>query len=285
MKNGSVLLLRSLLVLACLLAAVWPATAYIKAPPPPELGAMCQRSSHVSVLQVEKFSTEKGVILFKPAEQLKENEKLPEGALVKLVIRPDVKGAKVIVDWASEGKKAVLFALIRVRVGHLYIDGHWYRLSFDQENNCWYAVADEPHMLTGYCGSAEKFGEAVTKILRGEEVVVPAKLGEKSGHLIARELRAGHRIPGVEKKSKDRKPDLGGTVQALSDDGKSFTVLTAPTNKSKGPAPIDIRIADVTTITIDREPGQLAVGQTVGVWLRKSDAKIADAVHISKPKR
>jgi hypothetical protein len=292
MKNAFVLFLRASLVFACLLAAAWPATAYIKAPPPPELGAMCQLSSHVSVLQVNEFSAEKGVILFKPLEQLKGTEKLPDATRAKLVIRPDVKGSKVILDWAAEGKKAVLFALIKVRVGHIYIDGYWYRVSFDQENNCWFAVAGEPDMLTGYCGTADKLGEAVTKILRGEDVVVPAILGEKSGRPVIRDLRASLPIPGNDPKGKGsdkkptgRKPDLVGTVEALSGDGKSFTLLPRETNKNKEPTAVDIGIADTTTITAGSETSQLVVGQTVFVWLGEGDVKIAATVRIDKPRQ
>jgi hypothetical protein len=284
--------LRASMVLACSLGAARPTAAYIKAPPPPELGAMCQLSSYISILQVEKFSAEKRVILFKPLEALKATEEPPDATGAKLVIRPDVKGSEVVLDWAGEGKKAVLFALIKVRVGHIYIDGYWYRVSFDQEINCWFAVADEPDMLTGYCGTAEKLGAAVTKILRGEDVVVPALLGEKCGRPVIRDLRASLPIPDNDARGKGsdqmptgRKPDLVGTVQAFSGDGKSFTLSPMPTNKNKEPDAVDIQIDDATTITTGSETSQLAVGQTVLVWLGEGEVKLAATVQISKAKQ
>jgi hypothetical protein len=284
MKAGYVLFLRASLLLACSLTAASPAAAFIKAPPPPQLGVMCDLSSHIYVLKVEKFNAEKGVILFKPVEELKAKETAADGTLVKLVVSPRVNGSKVILDWAAEGKKAVLFGILRSKAGHLYIDNSWYRVRLEEESNCWSAVDGEPHMLTGYCGTADKLGAAATKILRGEEVVVPAKLGEKSGRPIVRELRAGLRIPDRDKASKERKPDLIGTIQALSDDGKSFTLLPTPTNKNREPAAVDIQITDVTAITMGVGTGQLAVGQTVTVMLGKGDAKIAAAVRIIERK-
>jgi hypothetical protein len=266
--------------LSLLLAAARPATAFIKAPPPPELGALCQLASHISVLRVEKLSTEKGVILFKSVEQLKAREALPEGMLAKLVVGSQVEGGKAILDWAAEGKWAVLFAVPRSQAGHLYIDGFWCRVRLDEKRGCWDAVAGEPHMLTGYCGSADKLGEAVTKMLRGESVVVPGRLGEQSGRPVVRDLRSSLPAPDKSPDRIPRKPDLRGTVQALAGDGKSFSLLP-----DKGSAAIDLRVTDVTRITTGKELCQLGVGQTVYVWLGEGDGKTAATVEVNKPKQ
>src|SRR5262245_51498441 len=141
MKRNSVPLLR-LLAAACLLAA-WPrpAAAYIDIRPP-TLGALCQQATHIHVLRVEKLSPENGVILFKTTAQLKTDEAsaerlrqkgvLPQdGALTRLIIRSDVSEARAILDWAAEGKTAVLFVKdwdIKSHA-HLCIDGSWYLVS------------------------------------------------------------------------------------------------------------------------------------------------------------
>jgi hypothetical protein len=121
--------------IACLLS-LWPAptAAYVRVPPQ-TLGSMCGMSTHIYVLKIEKFSVEKGVILFKPAEQLKGPSALPDGVLAKHVIGPNVKGAKVILDCAAEGKTALLFAIMEYQgtkldegggIGHVYLGG-WNR--------------------------------------------------------------------------------------------------------------------------------------------------------------
>src|SRR5262249_32259093 len=48
----------------------------------------------------------------------------------------------------------------------------------NNEGKYWAAWKGEPTMLIRYCGAADKLGDAVTKILKGEEVVVPAMTSE-----------------------------------------------------------------------------------------------------------
>src|SRR5688572_781929 len=114
MKSEVDLLVRASVASACLLA-VWlcPSAAYIKVEPL-TLGNLCSQSDHVYVLRVKEVNTEKGVILFKPVEQLKGK---PDGTAAKHVIGPKVKGAKVILDWVAEGKTAVMFCNVEKGYG------------------------------------------------------------------------------------------------------------------------------------------------------------------------
>src|SRR5262249_35092085 len=152
-----------------------------------------------------------------------------------------------------------------------------------------------------------KLGGAVAKILRGEEGVVPAMVGDNRQDLLQRrakvqDLRASLTILGnnskpksgdkkpAEKKPGEKKPepgekkpgvrtpDLVGTVGALSAAGKRFTLRPAPTVKNREPAAIDIQSNKGTTITA----GRLGVGQAVSVWLAKGDAKLAATVRIGE---
>src|SRR5262249_50612000 len=86
----------------------------------------------------------------------------------------------------------------------------------------------------------------------------------------------------VEKKPTEKVPGLVGTVKAISDDGKTIPLVVAPTEKNKEPA-IQIQVGKDTTITAGKEPGKLAVGQTVIVFLAKGEEKIATAIQIGKP--
>src|SRR5262249_39738889 len=140
MKNRAFLL--TTVVAICVLAA-WPrpAAAYIDILPP-TLGNLCRQATHIYILKVDKFSAANGVILFKSGEPLKAEGMLPDGALMKQVIGPNVSGAKVILDWADEGKTAVLFAkdFQLKSAAHVYIDGYWYFLSWNRDAKCWFAV-------------------------------------------------------------------------------------------------------------------------------------------------
>jgi hypothetical protein len=181
MTNRSDLLV--LLVAIAFLVAVPPdpASAYIKAPPQ-TLGSICLESDHICVLKVEKVNAERGAIIFKHVEQLKGKH---DGESIKHVIRPEVKGAKIILDWAVEGKTAVMFYFASGGNdrGHVFIDGYWYWVGGSGGNTSdknaprpdrwWSAQSGEPALLNIYCGSADKLGDAVAKILKGDEVVVP----------------------------------------------------------------------------------------------------------------
>src|SRR5262249_19531523 len=151
----------------------------------------------------------------------------------------------VILDWAAEGKTAVMFARdYGVKsAGHVYIDGYWYFVSCDVRGNCWAAVNGEPTMRMRYCGAADKLGGAVAKILRGEEVVVPGMARDDRKALLegrgkVQDVRASLRILGDfkqnldidrpepdgkkpepgDKKAPEYNPDLVGTVKAVSGD-------------------------------------------------------------------
>ena len=106
--NRSTLLMSASLV-ACLLAGR-PAAAYVDVCPP-TLGALCNDSVNIYVLQVEKASAEKGVILFKCVARLKGKPDPTTGKHViptaiavggeKLATATDVIGPKLILDWAT----------------------------------------------------------------------------------------------------------------------------------------------------------------------------------------
>ena len=337
MNKRSVLLASALAVLAGLLSA-WPAPAYIKAPPR-TLGSVCLESDHACVLKVEKVDAEKGVIQFKHAEQLKGES---AGATVKHLIKAELddgtgrangKPAKIILDWAAEGKTAFMFYFTGPNGrGHVYIDGYWYWVVGTDNPANWVAAGGEPAQLVIYCGTADKLRDAVEKILKGEEVMVPVMSGENRAELLQRrgkvqDVRASLKLvgadtlerlanrtdgmkPGVKPVPGDTKPDpnakpgdkktepgakpepgekkpggtppaLVGTVKAVATDGKSFTLLLPPNEKTKEPRPVEIQLTERTTITDGK--AKLAVGQTASVWLEKSEAKVAAAVEIGRP--
>jgi hypothetical protein len=186
MKNESVRLVLASLTAACVLAACpRPVAAYIKVEPL-TLGNLCSQSQHIYVLKVEKVDAEKGVILFQTVEQLKGK---PDNTAAKHVIGPKVEGAKIILDWAVEGKTAVIFCNVEKGYGrgHAYIDGYWYWMTY--EGKYWTAGAGEPAWLSRYCGTADKLRDPLAKILRGDEVVVPCMVNDDKKDLEQRRAK------------------------------------------------------------------------------------------------
>jgi hypothetical protein len=212
MKHPSGLLVLTLAV-GLLAACPRPAAAYIDFPPP-TLGALCGMSHHVYVLRVEKVSAEDGVILFKCVEQLKGK---PDPTAVKHVIGPKVDGARVILDGAAEGKTAILFTITGgppganvPGCGYAYIDNSWYALAYDGNRKCWSALRGDPTLLTRYCGPADKLRDAVTAILRGEEVVVPCMVNDRKEDLVERRARVQRLRASLRLKDYNPKRDFVG---------------------------------------------------------------------------
>src|SRR5262249_50029877 len=65
-------------------------------------------------------------------------------------------------------------------------------------------------------------------------------------------------------------------------DDKSFTLQPTPNEKNKEPAPIEIQIGEGAKIMAGKEPGKLAVGQTVNLWFAKGSANVAVEIQIGK---
>jgi hypothetical protein len=214
MKYPSRLLVRASLAAGFLLA-MWPrpAAAYIDFPPP-TLGALCGTSHHIYVLKVDKVSAEDGVILFKCVEQLKGK---PDATAAKHVIGPKAEGAKIVLDWAAEGKTAVLFTITAgapggtgLGVGHAYIDNYWYSLSYDREAKCWRALRGAPALLTRYCGSPDKLRDAVADVLADKEVVVPCMVNDKKEDVEQRRAKVQRLKASLKLKDFDAKRDFVG---------------------------------------------------------------------------
>src|SRR5262249_12533320 len=148
---------------------------------------------------------------------------------------PDETAPKLILDWATEGKIVVVFTLTHGEdggeavkgLGHAYIDNFWYSLSYDRNGKCWVAFKSELSLLTRYCGPADRFANALGKIRRGEEVVVPAMVGDNRQELQQRRariqnLRASLVILDGGSKPKaggDKKPDENKPVEKKPDGG------------------------------------------------------------------
>lgn len=322
--NKRLVLVASLAALAGLLAAL-PAPAYIKAPPRTlgsvclESDHVCvlkveKVDGEKGVIHFKHVEQLKGKHDGRPVMK-----HLIKSNLGEMGERAKVNAAKIILDAAAEGKTAVMFYFTGPNSrGHVYIDGYWYWVVGTDNLSNWVAAGGEPTQLTIYCGAADKLRAAVERILKGEEVVVPVMSDDNRAELVQRrgkalDVRASLKIvdadtlgrlanksagkkPELNTKPGDKKPKPGdknpvaqspalvGTVKAVAD-GKCFTLLLPPNEKTKEPRPVEVRITDRTTITDGKELVKLAVGQSALVWLEKGDAKVASAVQVSEPHR
>ena len=215
-------------VLACalLLSVGGPdAKAYITVPVP-SLGQLCDWSTYVTVVEVEKVDKEKGIIIYKKVQDLK--GKYPKETFKHVFdvkntpahkgqgdvpVRPDEKDWRHALAWAEPGKTAVMAAKKYDPYGdfgHTYIDGMWYATMCPKRDwNLWYSIYSDPKCLNRwYCGSPAKLIPALEAVLAGKEAVVPVLVeGTKE------ELRQGRgRLEGARVSTKthdfDPKRDL-----------------------------------------------------------------------------
>jgi hypothetical protein len=165
------------------------AQAYITAPVT-TLGQLCG-STHVTVVQVDKVSKEKGVVIYRKVKDLR--GKYPRDTIKHVFdlkntpahkgpgdvpVRPNEKDWKYALDWATPGKTAVLFTLKYDPYGdfgHTYIDGCWYATMCPPRDwEFWYSIySDHACLKRWHCGTPGQLVAALELVLAGKEAVVP----------------------------------------------------------------------------------------------------------------
>src|SRR5262249_3386542 len=122
--------------------------------------------------------------------------------------------AKIILDWAAEGKTAVFFdirhpATGAVFSGHVYIDNYWYRVLYE-EDFCHLFEDNSETLLTRYCGSPARLKEAVSDILKNKEVIVPCMVNDNKEDLQQRKAKIQRMRAGIRIKDYNPKRDFVG---------------------------------------------------------------------------
>src|SRR5688572_14667290 len=114
-------LLRAAVVLCAL-----PSSAHAYIDTCPALGKIINDATNIVVMQVEKVSLEKRVIVYKKVSDLKGAH---PGEQFKHQITDGIhpREPKTIIDWAESGKTAILFS--RDNVGLICIGHYWYECS------------------------------------------------------------------------------------------------------------------------------------------------------------
>ncbi len=198
-------------LLAGLLLRGGPSSAFIDVFRPQTLGAACDRAQSITVLKVDKFSKEKGVILYKKVKDLK--GKYPAAGLREHLGAAHLADErKHYLDWAREGKTAVVFRYENRQA--VCIGEQWTVCDSSppkDEKALWTSgTRTEPWFLLTYCGSAEKLVPAVEAILAGKEVVVPTMLGARDKELRQRTGKAQRMRTSLERKDYNLKRDAVG---------------------------------------------------------------------------
>jgi hypothetical protein len=98
------------------------------------------------------------------------------------VLRGDAEGAKRILDWAENGKTAVMFSIESkpgggavLSLGYVFLDEYGYSVDYNHDGKYWLLIRGEPGLSACYHGSVETLRELVKDVLDGKDVKVPVK--------------------------------------------------------------------------------------------------------------
>jgi hypothetical protein len=158
-----------LLVAGAFLATCWLpiAQAYVEAPY--TLGRICNESTTIVLIRVEKVDKVNNVIFYRKEKDLK--GKHPSEVIVHNIGKSGIRPTewKQAMEWAEVGKTAVFFH--NGNASETCIGTWWYQCYGG--NQQWNHNHGEPYLLRSYAGNIEKLAAAVTAIVAGQEVVVP----------------------------------------------------------------------------------------------------------------
>jgi HEAT repeat protein len=162
---------RALLCLAVLLGLPCArAGAYVDHMSGFTLGYVIEHSPTVVVLQVEKVSLEKRVIVFRKVADLKGKHPTER---VKHQLREGLQPyeLKAILDWAEPGRIAVCFH--DGKAAQTCIGRYWYQCQAT-EDAWWVMSHGQGDLCFAYWGPAERLRQQAAAMLAGREVVVTA---------------------------------------------------------------------------------------------------------------
>ncbi|HXX94947.1 MAG TPA: HEAT repeat domain-containing protein, partial [Planctomycetota bacterium] len=155
------------LLAAALLPAAW-AHAYIDSTP--SLGKVLKDATTIVLLEVEKVSLEKRVIIYRKLSTLK-GEQAGDEIKHQITDGWNPREPKTILDWARPGRLAVSFHDGKVAV--TCIGSYWYECSA-LESPWWSMTSGRPELSIAFFGPVEKLKGAVPELLAGKEAVVTA---------------------------------------------------------------------------------------------------------------
>ena len=129
------------------------------------------------MLKVAKCDRERRVIFFEVAEALKGGK----SSITSFthVLRGDPAGVKRVLDWAGDGKAAVMFSIEAtgggLGCGYVFLDGLCYSVDYNCRGQYWLLIRAEPELSACYHGPVAQLREAIRDVLAGKDVPVPVK--------------------------------------------------------------------------------------------------------------
>jgi HEAT repeat protein len=141
----------------------------------PTLGAVVREADTIAVVEIDRFSAEKGAVILKKVRTLK--GELGDGPIKhQLIGAADPAMDRTILDWAEPGRRGILF--ISANVGLVCMGQGWYQVSIDKDrksagpDDWWRLGAARPDLPLAYYGSVSRLAGAVELMLAGGTAIV-----------------------------------------------------------------------------------------------------------------
>jgi HEAT repeat protein len=148
-------------IAGCLLAAL-PARAYVDLAP--TLGRIVRESQTITVVEVQRFSREKGAVLLKKVRDLK-GQTGDDPVRHQLVRAGESSVDRAVLEWAEPGRRCVVFTTGKVAI--VCVGEGWYQVSA-AEDGWWRMGPPRPDLPLAYYGSISRLVDAVPLLLAGK---------------------------------------------------------------------------------------------------------------------
>ncbi len=160
-------LVKSLVILVILILGVSPSVwAYIDLAP--TLGKIVGDSQKIALVEVDKFSREKGAVIVKKVCDLK--DKLAAEP-IRHQVAATAGGAvpRDILEWADPGQRGILF--ISGNTTLVCMGRNWYQVQ-SSADGWWKLGVARPDLPLTYCGTVSRLSDAIELMLAGKTAVI-----------------------------------------------------------------------------------------------------------------
>jgi HEAT repeat protein len=134
----------------------------------PTLARVIRDSEAIALVEVARFSSDKGVVLLKKIRDLK--GQLGADPIKHLVRQPNESAVdRPILEWAEPGRRGVLF--VAGKAALVCMGQGWYQVQAS-DDGWWHLSLSRPDLPLAYFGSASRLCEAIPLMLAGKRAII-----------------------------------------------------------------------------------------------------------------
>ncbi len=136
----------------------------------PTLARIVRESQAITVVEVDKFARDKGVVVLKKVRDLK-GETGSDAVKHELIRQSEAAVDRSVLEWAEPGRRAVVFATGKSAV--VCLGESWYQIS-SAGDGWWKIGPPRPDLPLAYYGTLSRLEEAVPLIVAGKSAIITA---------------------------------------------------------------------------------------------------------------